>query len=65
MGSEVQGENMAIDASRRFQCTFNYAVERYESGEPLRHTSALYYSEADVAPQYQDESGIPRVIMVS
>jgi len=49
---------MPADASKRFHCSFNYSVQRYQSSLPLLHSSILYVCEENDAPDYFGDTGI-------
>jgi hypothetical protein len=49
---------MSNDTVKKFECVFDYTVEHFKSGEPLNHTSRLWFCDEDFAPKFRNHSGI-------
>jgi hypothetical protein len=56
---------MLTEESRRFDCSYDYSVERYKSRLPLKHSSVLYYCEANITPNFRGESGANQCVISS
>ena len=49
---------MTNDIAKKFECVFDYTVERFNGGHPLVHSSRLWCCDDDFAPKFRNPSGI-------
>ena len=49
---------MTNDTVKKFECIFDYTVERFNSGVPLHHSSRLWFCDEDFASKFRNSSGI-------